>query len=42
MTKILIRAAGIWLLMLMAAVLNAALREQLFAPWLAARVRGQL
>ncbi len=34
MTSILTRAAGIWLLMLLAAILNAALREQLFTPWL--------
>ncbi|NNG12652.1 MAG: hypothetical protein HKM88_05310, partial [Halobacteria archaeon] len=34
MMNLLLRATGIWLVMLLAAILNAALREQLFAPWL--------
>jgi hypothetical protein len=34
MMNLLRRATGIWLVMLLAAILNAALREQLFAPWL--------
>jgi hypothetical protein len=34
MMNLLLRATGIWLLLLLAAILNAALREQLFAPWL--------
>lgn len=34
MMTLLLRATRIWLVLLLAAILNAALREQLFAPWL--------
>jgi hypothetical protein len=34
MMKLLLRATGLWLVLLLTAILNAALREQLFAPWL--------